>query len=122
MSDIKDLTNKINKWIKERGWEPGQKPKDLAISLCLEAAEVLEHFQWKNERKSWKHVKENKEEVADELADVAIYLFKLADKTKIDLREAIEKKLIKISKKYPVEAVKGNSKEYYKRKREAREK
>ncbi|RJR29234.1 nucleotide pyrophosphohydrolase [Candidatus Microgenomates bacterium] len=122
MSDIKDLTNKINQWVVERGWEPAQKPKDLAISLSLEAAEVLEHFQWKNERKVAKHIKENKDELADELADVAIYLFKLADKTKIDLKSAVENKLVKASKKYPVEAVKGNSKEYYRLKKQARAK
>lgn len=120
MSDIKELTDKINKWVAERGWEKAQKPKDLAISLSLEAAEVLEHFQWKNERKVAKHIKENKEELADELADVAIYLLKLADKTKIDLISAVENKLVKASKKYPVEIVKGNSKEYYRLKKQAR--
>lgn len=81
---------------------------------------MLEHFQWKNERKVAKHIKENKEELADELADVAIYLLKLADKTKIDLKTAVENKLVKASQKYPVEAVKGNSKEYYRLKKQAR--
>lgn len=122
MSDIKNLTKKINQWVAERGWEKAQKPKDLAISLSLEAAEVLEHFQWKNERKVTKHIKENKEELADELADVAIYLFKLADKTKINLVDAVENKLVKASKKYPVNVVKGNSEEYYRLKKQARAK
>jgi len=122
VSDIKDLTIKINQWVAERGWEPAQKPKDLAISLSLEAAEVLEHFQWKNEKKVAKHIRENKEELADELADVAIYLLKLADKTKIDLKEAVQTKLIKASKKYPVKLVKGNSKEYYRLKKQAHNK
>lgn len=108
MSDIRDLTKKVNIWIKERGWEIAQKPKDLAISLSLEAAEVLEHFQWKNERKVARHIVENKEE--------------LADKTKINLVDAVENKLVKASKKYPVEAVKGNSKEYYRLKKQARNK
>ena len=122
MSDIKVLTKRINLWVAERGWEKAQKPKDLAISLSLEAAEVLEHFQWKNERKVAKHIKENKEELADELADVAIYLLKLADKTKIDLKSAVENKLVKASKKYPIEKVKGDSKEYYRLKKQARNK
>ncbi|OGM31530.1 hypothetical protein A2803_02225 [Candidatus Woesebacteria bacterium RIFCSPHIGHO2_01_FULL_44_21] len=122
MSDIRELTKKINKWVAERGWEPAQKPKDLAISLSLEAAEVLEHFQWKNDRKVAKHIRENKEELADELADVAIYLLKLADKTKINLGSAIESKLVKASKKYPVKVVKGNSKVYYRLKKLARSK
>lgn len=120
MSDIQELTDKINKFVAERGWEPGQKPKDLAISLSLEAAEVLEHFQWKNEKKAAKHIRENKEELADELADVAIYLLKLADKAKIDLKDAVNNKLIKASNKYPVKLVKGNLKEYYRLKKLAR--
>jgi dCTP diphosphatase len=120
MSEIIELTKKINKWIAERGWEPAQKPKDLAISLSLETAEVLEHFQWKNERKVSKHIRENKEELSDELADVAIYLLKLADVAKINLKDAVENKLIKVSKKYPVRSVKGNTKEYYKLKKQAR--
>jgi dCTP diphosphatase len=120
MSEIKELTKKIKKFIHERGWDKAQKPKDLAISVCLEAAEVLEHFQWKNDKKSAKHVKENKEDVADELADVAIYLFELADKIKVDLGEAIENKLIKTGKKYPVGAVKHNSSEYYRIKKAVR--
>ncbi len=116
MSDIKDLTQKINKWVRERGWEKFQKPKDLAISLSLEAAEVLEHFQWKGDKETKKHIVEKEEELADELADVAIYLFKLADKTGINLPEAIESKLIKASKKYPVKFVKGDIRlrNYYK--------
>lgn len=122
MSDIKSLTSKINKWIAERGWEPAQKPKDLAISVCLEAAEVLEHFQWKDEEKAAKHVVESKEEIADELADVAIYLFKLADKTGIALDKAIERKLKKASKKYPVGVVKGHTDKYYKLKKQDRNK
>lgn len=117
MSDIKKLTKKINKWVSDRNWEKFQKPKDLAISLSLEAAEVLEHFQWKNEPAVKKHIRENKEELADELADVAIYLLKLADKTGIDLGEAIVKKLAKASKKYPVGV---NKKEYYKIKKSHR--
>lgn len=120
MSEIKELTKKINKWVNKRGLERFQKPKDLAISLLLEAAELLEHFQWKNERQSAHHVKNNKEEVADELADVAIYLFKLADKIKVDLSKAVERKLVKASKKYPTERVKGTTKEYYRIKKQTR--
>lgn len=109
MSEIQKLTKKINKWVSERGRQRYQKPKDLAISLCLEAAEVLEHFQWKNNKQSTTHIRQNKEEVADELADVAIYLFKLAHETKINLAEAIEKKLTKSAQKYPVEKSKGKA-------------
>ena len=75
---------------------------------------------WKNEKQVAKHVKENKEELADELADVAIYLLEMAYKTKINLVDAIENKLIKQSKKYPVGKVKLNTEEYYRLKNKAR--
>jgi len=114
-SEIKELTRKINKWVSERGWEKYQAPKDLAISITLEASEVLEHFQWKKDKEVKKHVKEKKEEVADELADVAIYLFKLADKINVDLGQAVESKLIKAAKKYPINSVKEKDLEQYHR-------
>jgi NTP pyrophosphatase (non-canonical NTP hydrolase) len=104
MTQFEDITIKINKWVSVRGWEKHQKPKDLAISLCLEAAEVLEHFQWKNDSAVKKHVAKNRNEIADELADVGIYLFKLADKIGVDLAGVMEKKLIKQAKKYPVKS------------------
>ena len=120
-SEIKELQEKINRWVSERGWEKFQKPKDLAISLSLEAAEVLEHFQWKNDKDVKKHLSENKSVVADELADVAIYLLKLADKTDVNLGEAIVQKLIKQAKKYPIKTVKRkNLAEYYKIKNSSR--
>jgi NTP pyrophosphatase (non-canonical NTP hydrolase) len=108
MADIKDLTKQINKFVSERDWDRFQTPKDLAISVSLEAAELLEHFQWKNNGQSKKHVLENKEEMGEELADVAIYLFNLAERIHINLGEAITKKLAKSSKKYPVKLVKGD--------------
>jgi len=113
MSEIKNLTNNINKWLDDRGWQKNQKPKDLAISISLEAAEVLEHFQWKNDKQFDEHVRESKEEIQDEIADVAIYLFKLADKLNVDLGDAIIKKLEKQSKKYPVSKVRGKDLDNY---------
>lgn len=112
MSDLKSLTEKIVAFIEERDWQKWQKPKDLAISLSLEAAEVLEHFQWKNEEEVKKYLKKHKEDLSDELADVFIYLLELARTTKINLVEAVEKKMIKNAIKYPVEKAKGNNKKY----------
>jgi dCTP diphosphatase len=122
MSDISDITKKINDWIRLRGWEKHQKPKDLAISLSLEVAEVLEHFQWKSDKEFKKYFVDNKEGVADELADSATYLFKLSDKLGIDLSKAIESKLEKASKKYPVGTARDDSKltEYYEIKKKYR--
>ena len=113
MSDIKKLTKKINKFAEERDWKQFHNHKDMALSLVLEAAEVLEHFQWKASTKDInKHAKHKKTDIADELADVAIYLFELADNLDINIAEAVENKLKKNSAKYPVNKAKGLAKKY----------
>ena len=112
MSDIKKLTEKINKFVNERDWKQFHNPKDMALSLVLEAAEVLEHFQWKKPEEVETHAVQCKEEIADELADVACYLFELAHNLKIDLPQAIESKLAKNAHKYPVAKSKGNITKY----------
>jgi NTP pyrophosphatase (non-canonical NTP hydrolase) len=78
----------------------------------LEASEVLEHFQWKSKEEIDKYVVENKSEIAEELADVAIYLFELADNLKINLSEAIDKKIDKNAAKYPINKAKGKHTKY----------
>jgi dCTP diphosphatase len=89
-------------------------PKNMSVSLIIEAAELLEHFQWKTKEEAQKHVKQNKEEIQDEIADIAMYLFELADNLNIDLLNAMEKKLEKNKKKYPVEKAKGKHTKYNK--------
>jgi NTP pyrophosphatase (non-canonical NTP hydrolase) len=89
--DIKELTEEMNRFVRSKGWydktsKRPQTPRNLAISLALEAAEILEHFQWHDEIK-------DKEELARELADVALYLLELASVTEIDLEKAILNKL-----------------------------
>ena len=114
MSDIKVLTEKIKKFRDERDWMQFHNHKDVALSLVLEAAELMEHFQWKTVDEAEKHAKEAKEEIADELADVAMYLFELADNLGINLPTAITTKLLKNSQKYPIEKSKGSAKKYNK--------
>lgn len=114
MSDIKAFTEKIKKFRDERDWMQFHNHKDMALSLMLEAAEVLEHFQWKNPHEIEKYVTDNKNEIAQELADVAMYLFELADNLQIDLPQAIQKKLQKNAQKYPVEKAKGIATKYNK--------
>jgi len=77
MSEIKQLTQKIKAFRDERDWKQFHNHKDVALSLVLEASEVLEHFQWKSPKEVNEHAKNNKEDLADELADVAMYLFEL---------------------------------------------
>jgi NTP pyrophosphatase (non-canonical NTP hydrolase) len=89
--DIKELTDKMNAFVTSKGWyNPGsqrpQTPRNLAISLNLEAAEVLEHFQWSEEAK-------DRDALASELADVTLYLLQLASVSGIDLEQAVLKKL-----------------------------
>src|SRR3990167_6663084 len=107
MGDIKNLTDKIKKFRDERDWMQFHNHKDMALSLMLEAAEVLEHFQWKKPEEVEKHARECKDEIAEELADVAMYLFELADNLDINLPEAIELKLEKNGKKYSIEKARG---------------
>lgn len=114
MNEIKTITEKIIKFRAERDWKQFHNHKDVALSLVLEAAEVLEHFQWKSPQEVNKHAKECKGELADELADVAIYLFELADNLKIDLPLAIDQKMQKNTKKYPIEKAKGRHTKYNK--------
>lgn len=112
MLDIKKITEKIKKFRDDRDWMQFHNHKDMAISLVLEATEVLEHFQWKSKEEIQKYVKNNKDDIAEELADVAMYLFELADNLKIDLLDAMDKKLEKNIKKYPIEKAKGKHTKY----------
>ena len=112
MSEIKRITEKIKKFRDERDWKQFHNHKDVALSLVLEATEVLEHFQWKSPAEVEKHGQENKEELADELADVAIFLFELADNLEIDLPQAIDLKMKKNALKYPIEKAKGRHTKY----------
>ncbi|NTW27670.1 MAG: nucleotide pyrophosphohydrolase [Candidatus Moranbacteria bacterium] len=113
MSDeLKQLTERIIKFRDARDWKQFHKPKDLAISLSLEASEVLEHFQWKSEKEIEEYVKTNKAEIAEELADVLNYLLIMAHDFDIDLMNAAEKKVVKNEGKYPVEKAKGKHTKY----------
>ncbi|MFH1823769.1 MAG: nucleotide pyrophosphohydrolase [Candidatus Firestonebacteria bacterium] len=114
MSEIKKITNKIKKFRDERDWKKFHNHKDMALSLVLEASELLEHFQWKSLKEVNKYAKEHKEEISDELADVAMYLFELADNLCINLPKAMENKLKKNALKYPIEKAKGKHTKYNK--------
>jgi len=114
MSDIKELTTKIKKFRDKRDWKKFHNPKDVSLSLLLEAAELLEHFQWKSSGEVEKYAKENKDAIGDEIADVAIYLLGLTNDLGLDLKKIIEKKLKKNEKKYPVKKSKGKHTKYTK--------
>lgn len=112
MSEIKKLTEKIIKFRDKRDWKKFHKPKDVAISLSIEAAEILEHFKWKSDKEIDKYAKTHKKEIGDELADVLNHILILANDLGIDIVKATEEKTKKNHQKYPVEKVKGRYVKY----------
>ena len=107
-----DLREKLRKFAAEREWDQFHSPKNLAIALSVESAELLEHFQWMTDEKSRELQSEQRAAVAKEMADVLLYLIRLADKLHVDLIDAAETKLIENAQKYPVEKARGSSKKY----------
>ena len=95
---MKDLTEKINEFRDERNWRQFHNSKDLALSLSLEASELLKNFQWVSAEEG---AEKNRENIKDELADVFIYGLMMADDLDIDMSEAILNKLKKNAEKYP---------------------
>lgn len=112
MDELKKLTQKITAFRDARDWKQFHNPKDAALSLVLEAVEVLEHFQWKNGEKLEQYLNENKKEVAKELADVLYWVLLMAHDLDIDLPQIAEEKLQESAQKYPVEKVKGKALKY----------
>lgn len=106
------LRDRLREFASERDWEQFHTPKNLAAALIVEAAELLEHFQWASDLESRKLPVDKLEAVQEELADVLIYLIRLADKLDVDLLMAAEKKLKKNAAKYPVAKARGTSKKY----------
>lgn len=112
MNDIKKLTDLIIKFRDERNWKQFHAPKDMAISLSLEAAEVLEHFQWKSKEEVETYLKTHKEHIADELSDVLWWILLMCHDLHIDLVKAFNRKLIKNAKKYPIAKSKNSRKKW----------
>lgn len=103
------LEKKINEFRDERDWRQFHNEKDLAISISLEASELLELFQWKSSEET---IKTKRDEIEDELADVMIYSMMLASNLDLDIKEIILNKLEKNNEKYPIEKSKGNKEKY----------
>jgi NTP pyrophosphatase (non-canonical NTP hydrolase) len=103
---MNEITEALIKFRNERDWEQFHNPKDLALAINIEAAELLELFLWKNAEDA------NPEKVKEELADVFAFAFLLADKYGFDVKEIILDKIKKNGEKYPVEKAKGTAKKY----------
>lgn len=109
---LETLKHRLRKFADDRDWEQFHSPKNLAMALSVEAAEIVEHFQWLTEAQSRNLTAEKQQQVATELADTLIYLIRLADKLDIDLLTAAEHKMAVNEQKYPVEKARGNAKKY----------
>ncbi len=108
-----EILEKLIAFRHERDWEQFHKPKDLAMSLSIEASELLEWFQWKTNDEISAQLKSNKRQaLEDELADVAAYLAYLCHDLGVDINQALATKIEKNAEKYPVEQVKGRSDKY----------
>ncbi|MEI6490725.1 MAG: nucleotide pyrophosphohydrolase [bacterium] len=114
MNPIKRLTKKVLDFRNKRNWKQFHNPKDMALSLVLEATEVLEHFQWKNPEEVKKYVKESKVEISEELADVLYWVLLMSHDLKIDIEKAMDRKIELTEKRYPIEKFKGKSTKYNK--------
>ena len=112
MTKIQELTKRIIDFRNARDWKQFHNPKDVALSLVLEATEVLEHFQWKSEQEIGEYVKSNKDEIGEELADVLYWILLMSHDLDIDLFDALNKKIEKNERKYPVSKSKGVATKY----------
>lgn len=114
MSDctIERLTRLLLQFRDERDWKQFHNPKDQALSLCLEAAELLEIMQWRNGAELEKHLAGNRDRVGEELADVLGWVLLLAHDLQIDLSAAVERKIQLNREKYPIEKAKGVATKY----------
>ncbi len=109
---LNDLRTRINQFVTERDWEQFHSPKNLAMAMIVEAAEVVEHFQWMTEHASRSLDVDTKQKVGHELADTFVYLLRIAEVCGIDLIEAANQKIEINAKKYPIEKCKGSNAKY----------
>ena len=111
-NDFTKLAERIISFRDARNWKQFHNPKDLAISLVLESTEFLEHFQWKNAEEIEANLKNHKDDIADELADVLYWVLLIANDLDINLNRSLDAKMSKNEAKYPVEKAKGNHLKY----------
>ena len=104
-----ELALKLREFAAERDWEQFHSPKNLAMALNVEAAELLEHFQWLTQEQSSSLSPEDLAAVAQEIADIQIYLVRLSDQLGVDIGSSVEKKLAVNTQKYPISKAHGNA-------------
>lgn len=110
--ELNELIETIKSFCEERDWDQYHNPKDLAIGISTEAAELLDLFRFKNNEEIKETVINKREHIEDELADVLFFVLRFAQTNDIDLKKALGNKMAKNAAKYPVDKVKGNNKKY----------
>lgn len=110
--EFEDLKFRLREFADERDWDQFHSPKNLSMALIAEAAELVEHFQWLSQKESQIIQGDKLEAVRHELADIQIYLIRIADKLNVDLLDAVEKKIEINKEKYPADKVMGQHKKY----------
>jgi dCTP diphosphatase len=109
---IQQLTREICAFRDARDWAQFHNPKEMAVAITAEAGELLQHFIWQNAEQSLVRVAERRDELASEMADVAILLFEMANDCGIDLAEAMRQKLARNEQRYPVDKARGSNRKY----------
>lgn len=112
-NEFTTIRDTIREFVHERDWDQFHTPKNLSSALSVEAAELLEHFQWLKTGERPELGEEKRREVSHEMADVLVYLVRLADKLEIDLPAAVDEKMALNRAKYPADQVRGDARKYY---------
>ena len=112
MSELEALRIRISEFAAERDWNQFHSPKNLSMALIVEAGELVEHFQWMKQEDSFKLAQDKLAAVEEELADILVYLIRMADQLDVDLISAAKKKIKSNEARYPADLVRGSSKKY----------
>jgi len=112
MESLEHIKHRLRDFADERDWDQFHSPKNLAMAMIVEAAERVEHFQWLTEDQSQTLPPDKLGEVEQEIADIQIYLIRLADKLGIDMKQAVNAKIKLNEKKYPADKVRGSAAKY----------
>lgn len=111
-TSIHELKEKVKKFCEDRNWDQFHNIKDLALALSIEVSELLELFRWKNPQEVEEVLKNKKEDVKDEVADVLYFLLRIAQMNNIDLSDSLNRKMEKNEKRYSIDKFKGSNKKY----------
>src|SRR3954468_23880479 len=109
---IAEITQRIRAFREARDWAQFHTPKEMAVAIAAESGELLQHFVWQNPAQSEQRVRERREAIADEIADVAILLFEFADNLGLDLAEQMEAKRPRNEARSPAEKARGSNRKY----------